>query len=50
MVKAFNKPYLKVVNLEQNASVSTTCVIECRCDIDICGCVGDCTIIIDPSK
>lgn len=54
-MKEFNKPYLKVVNLEQRESISTTCVLECSCDIDtctcnmVCGCVGDCTIIIAPS-
>lgn len=51
-MKTFNKPYLKVINLEQKESVSTddACVLFCRCDIDsctcnqVCDCVGVCTI------
>ncbi len=55
-MKKFNKPYLQVVSLDMNESINTTCVIECKCDIDtctcnmVCGCVGDCTIVINPSK
>lgn len=55
-MKKFNRPYINVINLDQNASVSTTCVIECECDIvsctcdEVCGCVGDCTIQIVPSN
>ena len=55
-MKSFSKPYLMVVNLDQKASVQTTCVLECSCDIDtctcnmVCDCVGNCQIVIDPSK
>ena len=55
-MKTFNKPYLNITNLDEQESVSTTCVVECTCDIDtctcnmVCGCVGDCTIVIQPSK
>ena len=55
-MKTFNKPYLKVVNLDARDAFNTTCVLECSCDIEICSCdsecdcVGDCIIIVDPSK
>ena len=49
-MKTFNKPYLEVINLDQRESVSTTCVMECTCNIDTCECVGDCTIQLDQSN
>ena len=55
-MKTFNKPYLKVVNLDQRESVSTTCVMECSCNIDtctcntVCDCVNVCTIQVEPSN
>lgn len=55
-MKTFNKPYLKVVNLDLRENVSTACVLECSCDIEsctcnqVCGCDDDCIVIVQPSK
>ena len=54
-MKKFDRPYLKVINLDDHDAVGTACVIECHCNTvsctcnDVCGCVGDCEIYVSPS-